>query len=275
MAIEVFHGSTLVRELTSSATEYLWAKWQTLNSIRSLSLQRLTEESDTVTRDDLAFLIPAGTDDFVFMYVGKNIQTGFRRDPTGSRLVQSGHPVAKAAGEVFRQVSDTMTPAFFRFPGRRVHNGLMWQGLVLPLQLDSMVMLACHLEQTRPSSDVYEQLFHGSPDAVIVARPVNADAGNVVDGRIVAMNKAARVVLGFHGEIGHLRLSQLPKLKSLQLGFKLPTQPAERSALQIFRSDDFDIEVIRFPDVFAVRLHMHRPVIALGAKDSAPDLAPA
>ena len=188
MAIEVFYGATVARELSSAATEYLWAKWQTLNGTQSLSLQRLTEESDTVTRDDLAFLT-SSDDDFVFLYVGKNIQAGFRNNPTGQRVLQSTDPVAKEIGDVFQEVAETVTPAFVRFPGRRVNNGLIWQVLVLPIRLGGVVVLVCHIEQIRPASSVYEQLFHSSTDAMIVARPISADINNVVDGRILVMNE--------------------------------------------------------------------------------------
>lgn len=272
MAIEVFYGATLARELSSSATEYLWAKWQTLNATQSLSLQRLTEESDVVSRNDLAFLMPGG-EDFVFFYVGKNIQAGFGRDLTGKHLRRSKNPVATATSDVFHRAVETATPAFIRFPGRRIRNGLMWQALVLPIRLESTVMLVCHIEQLRPAPSVYEQLFHGSTDAMIVAKPINADANNVVDGRILVMNKAARALLGLDGDYVQLRLSQLPKLQKLRGGFRMQTSSTEDHAWQRIPGEDFNIEVIRFADVVALRLHMNEPLIAKA--DVGPALAPA
>ena len=44
MALEVFNGTSIPRELATAAMEFLWAKWKTLQSTNDLTLQRLTEE---------------------------------------------------------------------------------------------------------------------------------------------------------------------------------------------------------------------------------------
>jgi hypothetical protein len=90
MAIEVFHGASIPRELSSAAMEFLWAKWKTLSATNDLTLQRLTEESTHTLRDNSSFMMSVGQDpanlDFVHMYVGHNIQHALGYNPTGRLL---------------------------------------------------------------------------------------------------------------------------------------------------------------------------------------------
>ncbi len=89
MAIEVFQGGSIPRELSSGAMEFLWAKWKTLNATNGLSLQRLTEESSHPLRANSTYMLSAG-DDFVYMYVGDAIQAIIRFNPTGQLAVDIG-----------------------------------------------------------------------------------------------------------------------------------------------------------------------------------------
>ena len=82
MAIEVFQGASIPRELSSAAMEFLWAKWKALSATDSLSLQRMTEESSHPLRANSTYVLSAG-DDFVYMYVGDAIQAAAGFNPTG------------------------------------------------------------------------------------------------------------------------------------------------------------------------------------------------
>ena len=254
MAIEVFHGATIPRELTSGAMEYLWAKWKTLSGTQSLSLQRLTEESAYPLRDNLIYMISAG-DDFVFMYVGQNIQRAGQTNPTGTLLSMSSNPITKDLSEIYRHAARQLAPCFMRFTGARVQNGQIWQGLALPIRIaDGLVLLVCHFELVSPQLEVYEYLFRLSPDAMLVARPIGADTGSVVDGWVVMMNDAARDLLNFRAGVGNLRLSQLPQLAGLNFAFRMQSQVSPGSVMQTVSAPAFNVDLIRFSDVFALRL---------------------
>ena len=66
MAIEVFSGTSIPRELTTAAMEYLWAKWRTLHATGDLTLQRLTGESACVKRANSAHMIASGDERLTF-----------------------------------------------------------------------------------------------------------------------------------------------------------------------------------------------------------------
>lgn len=272
MAIEVFQGGSIPRELSSGAMEFLWAKWKTLNATNSLSLQRLTEESSHKLRANSTYMLSAG-DDFVYMYVGEALQTAIHFNPTGRLLSASHSPVAHDLLAVYRQAAKALAPSFVRFSGAR-NDRQLWQGLVLPIKLaPSTVLLVCYTELISHQAEVCEHLFQTSRDAMLIASPITSEMGEVTDGWVVMMNEAARDFLSFRDSIGNLRLSHLQGLRGLELGFKLYPPIAAGTVIRAAGARDFEAEIIRFAHVFALRLVPHdaaRPAAA-----AAPALAPA
>lgn len=269
MAIEVFQGGSIPRELASGAMEFLWAKWRALSATGGLSLQRLTEESSYELRANSTYLISTG-DDFVFMYVGEGIQAAAGGNRTGQLVSHSDNPIACDLLAAYRQAARTLAPSFVRFSGAR--NGRrIWQGLILPIKLaPGTVLLVCYSELVSHHSEVCEHLFQTSREAMLIASPIANEAGDVVDGWIVMMNDAARELLRFRDSIGNLRLRHLSRLDDLELRFKLHPPVASGSIARITCGEDYDVEIIRFTHVFALRLteraHAHT---------DAPALAPA
>lgn len=253
MAIEVFQGGSIPRELASGAMEFLWAKWRALNATGGLSLQRLTEESSYELRSHSTYMLSAG-DDFVFMYVGEAIQAAAGTNRTGQLVSRSDNPIARDLLTAYRQAARTMMPSFVRFSGAR--NGRrIWQGLVLPIKLaPDTVLLVCYSELVSHHSEACEHLFQTSRDATVIASPIANEAGDVVDGWIVMMNDAARELLKFRDSIGNLRLRHLARLDDLEFRFKLHPPVANGSVSRVACGADFDVEIIRFAHVFALRL---------------------
>jgi hypothetical protein len=253
MAIEVFQGGSIPRELASGAMEFLWAKWRALNATGSLSLQRLTEESSHELRSNSTYMLSAG-DDFVFMYVGEAIQAAAGTNRTGQLASKSDNPIARDLLAAYRQAARTLAPSFVRFSGAR--NGRrIWQGLILPIKLaPGTVLLVCYSELVSHHSEVCEHLFQTSHDAMLIASPIANEAGDVTDGWIVMMNDAARDLLGFRDSIGNLRLRHLPGLGELDMRFKLHPPVANGSVMRASCGAGYDVEIIRFAHVFALRL---------------------
>lgn len=253
MAIEVFQGGSIPRELTSGAMEFLWAKWKALNATGSLSLQRLTEESSHPLRANSLYMLTAG-DDFVYMYVGDAVQAALGVNLTGRLLSNSDNPVARDLLAAYRQAARTLMPSFVRFSSSR-NGSQVWQGLVLPIKLAAgTVLLVCYSELIGHQAEVCEYLFQTSRDAMLVASPIASESGDVIDGWVVMMNDAARDLLGFRDSIGNLRLRHLPKLDRLELRFKLNPPVGAGTVVQAGGTDGYDVEIIRFAHVFAVRL---------------------
>src|SRR5947208_16539134 len=147
MAIEVFHGASIPRELSSAAMEFLWAKWKTLSATNDLTLQRLTEESTHALREHSTFMVSVG-DDFVHMYVGRAVQDALGYNPTGHLLSANDTPVARDLHELYRHAARHLLPSFVRTTAPRVRSGEIWQGLILPIKLaDGVVILVCYTEQ--------------------------------------------------------------------------------------------------------------------------------
>ncbi|ETR77740.1 hypothetical protein X566_08850 [Afipia sp. P52-10] len=272
MAIEVFQGGSIPRELSSGTMEFLWAKWKTLNATNSLSFQRLMEESDLPVRANLTCLVQTG-DDFVYMYVGKAVQEGTGFDTTGRRLSASKTPVGRDLLEVYRHTAQSGVPSFVRFAGS-AGRGQIWQGLVLPIRLaPETVFLVAYSEQINLHSDVCAHLFQSAPEPMLIASPIVNDVGDVRDGWVIMMNDAARTLLDFHDGIGNLRLRQLAMLAGFEFGFKLhpPVPDGTRSTLK--PAHGLGAEVIRFANAFVLRLHRQDRA---GARESvlAPALAP-
>ena len=279
MAIEVFHGASIPRELSSAAMEFLWAKWKTLSATNDLTLQRLTEESNHALRDNSTFMMSVGQNsenlDFVHMYVGSAIQQALGYNPTGQMLSANDSPVSRDLLELYRHTAKHLVPSFVRTTGSRFRSGEIWQGLTLPIKLaDGVVILVCYSEQVSHHREVYEYLFQNSPEAMLVASPIANDVGDAVDGWVVMVNDAGRRLLDFTDGIGSLRVKHLPELAGLDLSFKLHPPVRPGTSVRTVEGPEFDVEIIRFINVFAIIMRPHGT--ARGAQaTAAPALVPA
>jgi hypothetical protein len=253
MAIEVFNGTSIPRELTTAAMEYLWVKWKTLHDTNDLSLQRLTEESDFPLQSNLTHMVSAG-DDFLYVYVGKAIRDASQEQLTGMLLSQSANPVRREFLEVYRQTARKMAPCFIRFTGNESQSGRVWQRLVMPIKVaDGAVMLVIYSELISYQLEVYEHLFRTAPDAMVIASPISNDVGHTVDGWVVMMNDKARQFLRFDGSIGNLRLTQLPQFSGVDIWGRLYAPKSAAAAMPVTTAD-FNVEIMRFPNVFGLRI---------------------
>jgi PAS domain-containing protein len=253
MAIEVFSGTSIPRELATAAMEFLWAKWKTLHDTNDLTIKRLTEECRYELRANSIHMISVG-DDFAYVYVGEAVQAASHEKLAGSLLSQLTNPLKEEFAEVYRQVARRMTPAFIRYTGGRSQSGQIWQRLVLPIRIiDGTVMLMIYSELISYQIEVYEHLFRTAPDAMVIASPIANDAGHTVDGWIVMMNDRARQLLGFDGSIGNMRLTQLRQFASIDLWGRLYA-PKSAAAATPVTTAEFDVEIMRFPHVFGLRL---------------------
>jgi len=277
MTIEVFHGASIPRELSSAAMEFLWAKWKTLSATNDLTLQRLTEESTHPLRDNSIIMLSAG-DDFVHMYVGQTVQHALGRNPTGELLSASAtaSAVSRDLLELYRHAAKHLVPSFVRATGPRLRSGEIWQGLVLPIKLaEGVVMLVCYSEQVNHHREVYEYLFQNSPEAMVVASPIVNDVGDALDGWVVMMNDASRKLLKFNESIGNLRLKHLKELEAVDFSFKLHPPVGPGTSIRTVPGPDFDVEIIRFANVFALVMRPNRPDVRQAAHNDVPTLAPA
>lgn len=109
MAIEVFNGTSIPRELTTAAMEFLWVKWKTLNDTNDLSLQRLTEECSYQLRSNSIHLLTIN-DDFVYMYVGEAVQANASESLAGTLLSQQINPLKREFADVYHQVAQAPHP---------------------------------------------------------------------------------------------------------------------------------------------------------------------
>ncbi|MCX7306745.1 MAG: hypothetical protein NTZ72_01805, partial [Afipia sp.] len=197
MALEVFNGTSIPRELATAAMEFLWAKWKTLNSTNDLTLQRLTEECSYPLRANSIYMMSV-SNDFVYMYVGQGVQAAAAQNLAGTLLSKSDNPLAVEFAEVYRQTAKKLTPTFVRFTGTRSQGGQLWQRLVLPIRIaDGAVILVVYSELINHQTEVYDQLFRTAPDAMMIACPIVNDVGHATDGWVVMMNDRAREVLNF------------------------------------------------------------------------------
>lgn len=273
MAIEVFHGASIPRELSSAAMEFLWAKWKTLSATNDLTLQRLTEESTHALRDNSSFMMSVG-DDFVHMYVGQGIQQALGYNPTGTMLSASDSPVSRDLLDLYRHAAKHLLPSFVRTTGPKFRSGEIWQGLILPIKLaDGVVIVVSYSEQVSHHREVYEYLFQNLPEAMLVASPISNDVGDAVDGWVVMINQAARRLLDFTDGIGSLRIKDLPQFRDLDLHFKLHPPVRPGTSVRTVEGAPFDIEIVRFINVFSIVMRPHggQHVAPLG---TAPALAP-
>lgn len=251
MALEVF--SSIPREFATAPMEYLWAKWRTLRATNDLSLQRLIEESSYPLRANSIYLLSSG-DDFTYIYVGKAMQEAVGLSLAGMLLSQRDTPLAKDFAAVYRQVAKRMAPVFVRFTGADAQTGRIWQRLVLPVPLPGdAVILVVYSEIISHHAEIYEHLFRTAPDAMVIACPIANDVGHTTDGWVLMMNDRARVLLNFTGSIGNLRLSELPQFAGIDLWGRLYA-PKSAAAAMALATADFNIELMRFPRAFGLRL---------------------
>ena len=258
MSLEIFSGTSIPRELTTAAMEFLWAKWKTLYATGDLTLQRLTEETSYPLRENLVYLMNAG-DDFVYTYVGEAVQKAIGRDRAGILLSASGNPMSREYAQVYRKVADSLIPACLRYTLPTTQNGKVWQRLVLPVPIaGTCVCLVVYSELIDHHREVYDQLFKTAPDAMVVACPIANDVGHTKDGWVIMMNDRARAMLDFTASIGNLRLSQVPQFARIDVWGRLYGSRAAHGAPPI-STPDFDIELMRFPHVFGLKLRPKMP----------------
>lgn len=269
MAIEVFNGTSIPRELTTAAMEFLWVKWKTLNDTNDLSLQRLTEECSYELRSNSIHLLSVG-DDYVHMYVGEGIQAAADEPLAGSLLSQQANPLKREFAEVYRQVATRLAPAFIRFTASWSQSGQLWQRLVLPICItDGAVVLVVYSEMINHQLEVYDHLFRTAPDAMIIACPITNDVGHTSDGWVLMMNDRARHLLNFNDSIGNLRLTQLPQFAGVDFWGRLYA-PKPSTAVTLVTTPDFDVEIMRFPHAFGLRLRAKYPALSENAATLVP-----
>lgn len=264
MAIEVFQGSTIPRDIATAGMEFMFAKWRTLSGTGALTLQRLLDEAANDIRDRCHLLTPAG-DDFAYVYIGSAMLEAIQPGPAGTVLSRNT-PLAREFAEVYRRVLRDKTPVFTRFTGRRSAPGTIWHQLIMPVQTSpNSTVIACYSELISHQIEVYEHLFRTASDAIAVASPITNDAGHVIDGWVLMMNDRAREVLRYTEPLMNLRLSALHQFDGIDLWGRIyAPRPATKSL--IVTAGDLEIEILRFPHVFGLRMK---------AKNAAsPPLAP-
>jgi PAS domain-containing protein len=265
MAIEVFQGSTVPRDIATPGMEFMFAKWRTLSGTGALTLQRLLDEAANDIRERCHLLTPAG-DDFSYVYIGAAMLDAIQPGPTGT-VLSRGTPLAREFAEIYRRVLRDQTPVFTRFTGRRSAPGTIWHQLVMPVKTSPFsTMIACYSELISHQIEIYEHLFRTASDAMAVASPITNDAGHVTDGWVLMMNDRAREVLGYGGPLSNLRLSSLQQFNGIDLWGRIYA-PRPSTKAQIVTAGELEIEILRFPHVFGLRL---KPKVA-----TSPPLAPA
>lgn len=253
MAIEVFNGTSIPRELTTAAMEFLWAKWKTLKDTNDLTLQRLTEECSYQLRSNSIHLLTIG-DDYAYMYVGEAVQASAHENLAGTLLSQQINPLKREFADVYRQVANRLTPAFVRFTATWSQSGQLWQRLVLPIRVaEGAVILVVYSELISHQTEIYDHLFRTAPDAMVIACPITNDVGHTTDGWVLMMNDRARQLLNFDGTIGNLRLTQLPQFAGVDFWGRLYAPKSANAATPVTTAD-FDVEIMRFPHVFGLRI---------------------
>jgi len=267
MAIEVFQGSAIPRDLATAGLEYIWAKWRTLAGTGSLNVQRLMDEADAEIGERCHVLIPTG-DDFAYGYVGGALVDRIKPGTAGTVLTRNDTPLARAFVEIYRRVLREMAPVFIRFTGARAVPGTIWHQVVMPVPVSpELTLVVCYSEIISHQTEVYEHLFRTASDAIAVASPITNDAGHVIDGWVLMMNDRAREMLNVQGEIGNRRLSDLRQFDGIDLWGRIYA-PRQAATAPLIAARDFDIEILRFPHVFGLRLR------AKGAAVASPPLVP-
>jgi PAS domain-containing protein len=279
MAIEVFQGSAIPRDLATAGLEFIWAKWRTLSGTGALSLQRLVEEGDPAIGERCHVLIPAG-DDFAYGFVGAALVEFIRPGTAGTVLTRNDTALARAFVEIYRRVLREGAPAFIRFTGHKGSPGTIWHQVVMPVPVSpELTLIVCYSEIISHQIEVYEHLFRTASDAMTVACPITNDAGHVVDGWVLMMNDRAREMLRFDGALGNLRLSDLRQFDGIDLWGRIYA-PRHTVTTKVVAARDFDVEILRFPHVFGLRLRakgvavIEGPALAPGSRPARINASP-
>jgi PAS domain-containing protein len=269
MALEIFHGAAIPRELTTAAMEFLWAKWKTLHGTGDLTLQRLLEESSYPLRSNSIVLQRSG-DDFIYTYIGEAILRIAGTNRVGTLLSTNDNPLNVEYGTIYRKAADHMVPICIRYTSPRNQEGQLWLRLALPLKIGlHATHVVVYSELISHHMEVYDHLFRTAPDAMVIASPIINDVGHTKDGWVLMMNDRARALLKFSGSIGNLRLSQIPEFTTIDFWGRLYA-PKPVDGLPPLSAAGFDVELMRFPNVFGLRL---RPKGSMSLNETVP-LAP-
>ena len=256
MTVEVFYGAAIPRESLSPIVEYLLAKWKTLKSTNDLTLQRLTEEASYPIQENLIYLLPM-RDDFVFMYVGQNIQTIIGFNPTGALLSSIDDPVSRNLEHIYTRVSQDNQPALARFKVPRPNATLMRQRLIMPIKIGDTTLLVSYSENLAERGDILNYLFRTSPYATFIIYPTVGKSNQYEDAWILASNDAAQSFIGLTeppDERETMTLRSFAPFASPDFWVAMRRAFLQATPRPIFKFVSMEVEVLRFGTITALRM---------------------
>ncbi len=261
MAVEIFHYGSLPQEALTPAMKFLLTKWNTLSTMKRLTLQAITETGSFNIVDNSAHLLAVG-DDFFYIHVGRNIQAAIGKNFTGLMLSIINDTVAPDLVGAYQQVTAQEKPMFMRFTSSFAQNALVWERLVLPIPVSGLGMiLVCYSEVLSHQQEVFEYLFKTARNLWIIVYPI-FNSSELDDGWVLLMNDAARAAFSYNGPIANLRLRELSLFQFGELWGKLREGYVRADPRAIVCFDQLEMELIKMNRLLAFRFDRNSPLIA-------------
>lgn len=253
MAVEVFNAASLPQDSFSPAAEYLFAKWKTLKNTGGLTLQRLTEEASYPIAENAIYMIGAG-DDFAFMYVGSKVQRRLETDPTGTLLSQGAEAHAPELSLIYKRVFEAATPFVLRYVTTHGGRSILWQRLVLPIQIGSIQVAVCYCEIIGQRDDVFDYLFEISRNPLIVFYPTRDERLRINDGWILVGNAVARTLASAGERIDGHRLREYEIFDDGEFWTSMHKAATAAQPSATARTQRFAFEIVKFGHLLTLRV---------------------
>ena len=253
MAVEIFDYDSIPRDSLGPGMQFLLTKWNTLSEMNKLTLQALTENTSFNVVDNSAYMLTA-EDDFFYMHMGANVRSAIGRDRTGQLLSALPNAITHDLLVAYRQAVAQEKPLFLRFTSPHAQNALVWERLVLPIQVARLgTILVCYSEVLSHHHDVFEYLFRNARHPSIITYPIFDGAHELDDGWVLLMNDAARAAFSYRQPIGNLRLRELPLFQFGELWAQLRARYAGANPHATVSLDRVELDLIKVKRLLALR----------------------
>src|SRR5262245_4729337 len=267
MAVEMLVYELSPRDSLGPGMQFLLTKWNTLSEMNKLTLQALTENTSFNVVDNSAYMLTA-EDDFFYMHMGANVRSAIGRDRTGQLLSALPNAITHDLLVAYRQAVAQEKPLFLRFTSPHAQNALVWERLVLPIQVARLgTILVCYSEVLSHHHDVFEYPFRNARHPSFVTYPIfnGGQNGNqqLDDGWVLLMNEAARAAFSYDEPIGNLRLRELPLFQFGELWTQLRERYAQANPHATVKLDRVELDLIKVKRLLAFRFSIGTNAAAL------------
>ncbi|MCR9267832.1 MAG: PAS domain-containing protein, partial [Alphaproteobacteria bacterium] len=195
----------------------LFREWTELASDAGLPpLAKFAPERRPLQSANLMVLAPE-QDGYRYRYYGSHIAQASGFDMTGRSTADFDSDVGRFFTVKYDQTLASRKPLYTLHRASHARGVLLWERLILPLaDPNGAEVLVCYNVPADNKSDAFDALMDSSTDGILLLRPVQDAAGDVVDFLVAIANRRAAEIFRVDSALAGKRLlDRVPRLHEL------------------------------------------------------------